>query len=467
MVYDEGWDIEFQEMSFFAFSKYAIDNNDSNGGKNYKSQCYSTCVGWYRTKDRKKWGCYQAIKKGVNANAATYVNPEKTNLSIVQPADNNNIDSSYVSMSFKSIDKDDDEDNDGSKIAKHILQPTMTSFLEETESAMSHLNAEFTKHHLYINKLNSIKKSWSAALHKDFENMSIKELNKMAGIPRARRFRFKAESEDIIEDLSQFPKAFDWKDKLKEAGSQGNCGSCYVYSTMRMLEARLKILFDHNIDLSVQHALDCSFYNQGCGGGYPYLVMKYSSEFELIPESCKSYQEATGQCYTNTCNINDLPYIYRTKDYKYVGGSYGSCSERAIMDEVYHNGPIVVSFEPDYNFMMYKSGVYHSIGDDTWITHAVPKPEWEKVDHSVLLVGWGEENGEKYWLIQNTWGPNWGEKGFFRMLRGKDEFGIESICEAAVPLIIDNKTKKEIYSKDELGNANATQITKSIFDELK
>merc|ERR1740130_807141 len=91
--------------------------------------------------------------------------------------------------------------------------------------------------------------------------------------------------------------------------------------------------------------------------------------------------------------------------------------------------------------MMYKSGIYHSIDEKTWMTNNVPRPEWEKVDHSVLLVGWGEDSqtGEKFWIIQNTWGETWGENGFFRMKRGKDEFGIESICEAADPYYIKNK----------------------------
>jgi cathepsin C len=135
-----------------------------------------------------------------------------------------------------------------------------------------------------------------------------------------------------------------------------------------------------------------------------------------------------------------------------------------MMEEVYNNGPVVVSFEPDYNFMMYKNGIYHSITDETWINSGMPKPEWEKVDHSVLLVGWGEENtGEKYWIIQNTWGPAWGEEGFFRMKRGSDEFGIESICETATPVIIDNKTKAIVNNPKETNGA----MDNSIFDYFK
>lgn len=127
------------------------------------------------------------------------------------------------------------------------------------------------------------------------------------------------------------------------------------------------------------------------------------------------------------------------------------------MKELYENGPLVVSFEPDYNFMMYKSGIYHSIDEKTWMTNGVPKPEWEKVDHSVLLVGWGEDSnsGEKFWIIQNTWGESWGENGFFRMKRGNDEFGIESICEAADPFYIKNKNYEEKKPKESYINIEA------------
>lgn len=113
-----------------------------------------------------------------------------------------------------------------------------------------------------------------------------------------------------------------------------------------------------------------------------------------------------------------------------------------MIEELYKNGPLVVSFEPDYNFMFYKSGIYHSLSGETWINQGMPKPEWQKVDHSVLLVGWGEDklSGEKYWVLQNTWGPNWGEDGFFRIKRGSDELAVESICESAKPIIIDNRT---------------------------
>lgn len=106
------------------------------------------------------------------------------------------------------------------------------------------------------------------------------------------------------------------------------------------------------------------------------------------------------------------------------------------MKEVMLNGPIVVSFEPDYLFMHYRKGIYKSVGN-TWLTRNEAKPQWVKVDHSVVLVGWGydEEKRTPYWILQNSWGKNWGEGGYFRMVRGIDHMGIESICESGIPII--------------------------------
>jgi cathepsin C len=291
MVYDEGFNIEFDNFSFFAFSQYHIDKKSTNV-KNYVSQCYSTCVGWYNTKDKTKWGCYRAFKNAVNPATETYVNTQKTSLNVVEPPATDNLDASTIlnkimlNMSFKSVKNDIVIDSN------KPVNNLRSSFLEEQEKMALKLDSSFNNHSLYLAKLKNVKKSWNAGLHSNFSKLTIRQLNRLAGIPRTSKFRFRAKeaNEKIVEDVSMFPKNFDWKDKLKPAGSQGNCGSCYVYSTMRMMEARLKIKFNHDINLSVQHALDCSFYNQGCNGGYPFLVMKYASEFELIPEMCKLYQ---------------------------------------------------------------------------------------------------------------------------------------------------------------------------------
>ena len=105
------------------------------------------------------------------------------------------------------------------------------------------------------------------------------------------------------------------------------------------------------------------------------------------------------------------------------------------MEELYKNGPIVVSFEPTLEFSYYKSGVFRP-SKDTVAQEYAKETQWMKVDHSVLLYGWGEENGVKFWKIQNSWGDHWGEAGSFRMLRGQNTLGIETMGEAAIPKVV-------------------------------
>jgi cathepsin C len=88
--------------------------------------------------------------------------------------------------------------------------------------------------------------------------------------------------------------------------------------------------------------------------------------------------------------VDTLPNVYKPENFRYLGGSYGKCSQKLMMEELMKKGPVVVSFEPDYHFMLYRRGIYHSLSKNTWIDRGLPRPEWTKVDHSVLLVGWGK-----------------------------------------------------------------------------
>ena len=196
-------------------------------------------------------------------------------------------------ISFNNEDKSDQknlENNSNNKLKaknnKFLNKKNPTensSFLEikESEKSLMTLSPSFKNHALYLQKLKHLKKNWEAQVNPEFSHMTIKQLNKFAGISRSSKKPRAKSNRNEYEDLSGFPKAFDWKNALRPAGSQGSCGSCYVYSTMRMLEARLKIKFSHEAKLSVQHPLDCTIYNQGCDGGYPFLVMKFSNEYVL------------------------------------------------------------------------------------------------------------------------------------------------------------------------------------------
>ena len=141
----------------------------------------------------------------------------------------------------------------------------------------------------------------------------------------------------------------------------------------------------------------------------------------------------------------------RASSYGYVGGYYGGCSERAMMEALL-GGPIVASFFVAADFMVYSSGTYAEAEAQEDEYHADARRDgyaravapWRKTSHSVLLVGWGESKGGErdgiggggggpYWIARNSWGDDWGEDGYFRIRRGTDECGVESMAVTAEP----------------------------------
>merc|ERR1719253_2345444 len=197
------------------------------------------------------------------------------------------------------------------------------------------------------------------------------------------------------------------------------------------MTARNKIRQGHlgGPSFSVSFPLYCSEYNQGCDGGYGFTQSKWGEDVGLIPEKCAPFSTGGGSCkVAQDCEMGEKR--YRATNHHYVGGFYGGGSEDAIKEELV-KGPLVMSFEPKEDFMYYKNGVYKSGAN-------VIHQEWEQVDHAVLLIGYGEVDGQKYWSLQNSWGNDWGEAGFFRMARGIDESGCESI--AVVADVIEEST---------------------------
>lgn len=133
------------------------------------------------------------------------------------------------------------------------------------------------------------------------------------------------------------------------------------------------------------------------------------------------------------------------RDYYYVGSIYGNNSEELMMQEIKKNGPIVSSFEPRHDFGLYSDGVYSP--NDALLTISqgeinLPFSEWFKVDHSIVIYGWGVNgNGVRYWEALNSWGEQWGEKGHFRIRRGENALGIESMSTGADPVLIESGQK--------------------------
>lgn len=406
MVYDEGYEVTVGGLNFFAFSNFTFEKNHSASKQisHNVSHCGQTMVGWYRTEDRTKFGCY------------------------------------FGSKVF-------DSDLSTKPVEKPALPATRTSLRPASSAYNKPVTAAAQKK--AVKNLNLLQTGWRAREMPRWLGRTPHELNSLAGLQRQGRtralhrdmlkqhrpkhLREKAFLQQATVDL---PASFDWanvsgKSFLEPVVDQGECGSCYVVSTTRMLTARHKIALNKTDGVgafSMNFPLMCSEYNQGCKGGYGLLVSKWSEDVGLLPESCMPY-DTNGVCKLQ-CDLKKLQgKRWRVGNHHYVGEWYGNATEDSMKREVLLNGPIVVGIEPGEDFMYYSEGVFRTV-----VGPVVPpmlSQEWEKVDHAVLLVGWGEDNGDKYWRLQNSWGEDWGEDGFFRIARGENQCGVESIPEAA------------------------------------
>lgn len=387
MIYNQGFEVRINNQVFFAFSLYS----------NTTSYCGLTMNGWYHNWDvinnPNTWGCYSGTK-------ATSVEVRSTS---------------------------------PSSSSQH--HRTSQKFINDKDM---------------INQINSIQDHWIAGEYPELEAFTIGELEKRAGIYRKEFMEYKnnikstlnmQELEKRQAELSEvvsLPRDFDWRNVSFEnfvspVRNQQQCGSCYAFSSMGMLEARYRVASSNQLTpiFSPQEIVSCSHYAQGCEGGFPYLIGgKYAKDFGVIEESCYPYEGVD-----STCNIGcQNPQRWRTSDYKYVGGYYGASNVDNMMKELHKSGPFSVSFEVYPDFMNYKSGVY----THQFSKHIIGFNPFVLTNHAVLLVGWGETaDGIPYWTVKNSWGTGWGENGYFRILRGNTaEQGGECAIES-LPVAVD------------------------------
>ncbi|XP_014283241.1 cathepsin B [Halyomorpha halys] len=258
---------------------------------------------------------------------------------------------------------------------------------------------------------------------------------------------------------SVIPEEFDSRERwpycptIRSIRNQGKCGSCWAVAAASTLSDRLCIATNGSftLPLSENEIISCcKECGSGCHGGFhdkawQYLVTHgivtgggYLSHvgcqpYEIPPcervpsnssrPNCQSLPvPQTPQCRT-TCT-NSFYNVSYSSDHRRLLNQYQLPNNTLeIQKEILTNGPVEAAISVYSDFLTYHSGIYH---------HLTTK---EVSRHAVKIIGWGSEGDVPFWLVANTFDTDWGEGGFFRILRGSNECGIEDDVTGGTPLV--------------------------------
>eukprot|EP00051_Salpingoeca_urceolata_P026708 m.478291 g.478291 ORF g.478291 m.478291 type:complete len:343 (-) comp21101_c0_seq1:470-1498(-) len=213
----------------------------------------------------------------------------------------------------------------------------------------------------------------------------------------------------------------DWREKgaVTKVKNQGQCGSCWAFSTTGSIEGRYEIATGTLVSLSEQELMDCSKAegNDSCNGGLMEAAFKFViKNGGLDSEADYKYTARDEKCKKH----KEKKYVAKIKSFSKVPRDEEDQLLAAVAE-----GPVSVSIEADKDsFQFYKRGVY----DNAKCGH--------ELDHGVLAVGYGTEGSKDYWIVKNSWGKSWGDEGYIMMARGVGKQGICGIAmDASYPIV--------------------------------
>ncbi|EAR95088.1 papain family cysteine protease (macronuclear) [Tetrahymena thermophila SB210] len=333
-------------------------------------------------------------------------------------------------------------------IVAALLSAALTGFY--TYEALKHKEFKYSDRLKQLaEEVNNANTTWKAGENIKWINADIAGVKAHLGALEGDNGENLPVSNAVKADL---PTAFDarqqWGDKctsLWEVRDQSNCGSCWAFGAVESLTDRHCIHLGQDIRLSAQNMLTCcATCGQGCNGGYPASAMSYYVKTGLVTGDlynttgwCQAYSFApcahhvdtplypacTGELPTPKCaktcdSGSGQTYTVHKGSKAYSVGK----TQEAIMTEIQTNGPVEAAFTVYEDFLNYKSGVYKHVTGKALGGHAIK------------IVGWGVENNTPYWIVVNSWNQTWGDNGTFKILRGKNECGIEAQVVTALPL---------------------------------
>jgi len=301
---------------------------------------------------------------------------------------------------------------------------TFEKFVQDFDLSVTPGSAEWkSKEQVFIAELNRVRehnkagKSWKEGINK-FSAMTATELKAYKGRSKGADFNHKPKHEKalptnfVMKPVSSLPTDVDWrtKDVVSPVKDQGSCGSCWAFAATATVESHVALESGLLYDLSVERTAFCSPNPEHCGGSGGCAGATAEIAFDYLAGSSGLFQEYQ-QGYTGYGGKNGACVDAAGSVKAHIGG-YVKLAENnytALMNAVATVGPIAISV--DANWGGYESGVFQ--GCD-------PKKNVD-IDHAVVLVGYGVDNGQQYWLVRNSWSPSWGEKGYIRIARSDSD----------------------------------------------
>jgi len=253
--------------------------------------------------------------------------------------------------------------------------------------------------------------TWTQAVNK-FSDLTAEEFKSLyTGGYRAAEKRSKNVNLTLLHKTA-LPASVDWNAKgaVTPVKNQGQCGSCWSFSATGSTESATFLKTGTLPSISEQQLVDCAGKegNQGCNGGLMDYAFQYIIDNKgICSESAYPYMAKDGTCKSKTCgaaaatlsSFTDVP----------------TNSETALMTAIVQQ-PISVAVEADQSsFQSYSGGV---------MTQACGT----NLDHGVLAVGYGTEGGKDYYQVKNSWGADWGNKGYIYLARGATYNGNKGQC---------------------------------------
>lgn len=200
---------------------------------------------------------------------------------------------------------------------------------------------------------------------------------------------------------SAFPATFDWRDTglVSSVKDQGNCGSCWAFATVGVLESAVLINIGVEYDLSEQYLVSCNAEGWSCNGGwfahdYHWNISLPGLEPGSRLESAYPYTASDSQCSASIFGGLTI------RNWSYVDTSRQVPSTEKIKEAIYYHGPVAAAVCVNNAFSSYQDGVFSSKG-------------CRNINHAIMLVGW--DDYDECWILKNSWTADWGEDGYMRI----------------------------------------------------